>query len=82
MYIGNADDLDKSFLDTEIYLDPDLIEKYFFNKSLKKISEFLKHKKDTSYGKMEVALIKNRLKDLKIDIKYMPKNEVKNKNLI
>ena len=68
-----ADDLDKMYigkllLDTEKYLDPDLTEKYFFNKSLKKISEFLKHKKDTSYGKIEVALIKNRLKDLKIDI--------------
>ena len=37
MYIGNADDLDKLLLDTEKYLDPDLIEKYFFNKSLKNI---------------------------------------------
>ena len=69
MYIGNADDLDKLLLDTEQYLDPDLIGKYFFNKSLRKMSEFLKHKKDTYYGKIEVALIKNRLKDLKDDIK-------------
>ena len=82
MCIGNADDLDKLLLDTEKYLDLDLIEKYFFNRSLKKISAFLKHKKDTSYGKIEVALIKNRLEDLKIDIKYMPKNEVKNKKEI
>ena len=81
MYIGNADDLDKMLLDKEKYLDPNLIEKYFFNSSLKKISEFLKHKKDTSYGKIEVALIKNKLKDLKTDIKVMPKNEVKNKKL-
>ena len=43
IYIGNADDLDELLLDTEKYLDPDLIEKYFFNKSLKKIFEFLKH---------------------------------------
>ena len=59
-YIGNADDLDKLLLDAEKYLDPDLIEKYFFNGSLKRISEFLKHKKDTSYGKIKVALIKNK----------------------
>ena len=81
MYIDNANDLDKLVLDTEKCLDPDLIEKYYFNKSLKIISEFLKHKKDTSYSKIEVALIKNRLKYLKIDIKYMSKNEVKNKKL-
>ena len=30
MHIGNADDLDKLLLDTEKYLDLDLIEKYFF----------------------------------------------------
>ena len=29
IYIGNADDLDKFPLDTEKYLDLDLIEKYF-----------------------------------------------------
>ena len=40
IYIGNADDLDKLLLDTEKYLDPDLIEKYFFNKSLKKYLNF------------------------------------------
>ena len=48
---------------------------------MKKISEFLKDKKDTSYGKIEVAFIKNKLKDLKTDTKYMPENEVKNKKL-
>ena len=47
IYIGNADDLNKLLLDTERYLDPDRIEKYFFNKSLRKIFEFLKHKKGT-----------------------------------
>ena len=31
--MGNADDLDELLLDTEKYLDPELIEKYFFNKS-------------------------------------------------
>ena len=36
---------------------------------------------DTSYGKIEVVLIKNKLKELKTDIKYMPENEVKNKKL-
>ena len=36
MYIGNADDLDELLLDTEKYLDPNLIEKYFFNRSLEK----------------------------------------------
>ena len=36
MYIGNSDDLDKFLLDTEKYLDPDLIKKYFFERSLKK----------------------------------------------
>ena len=81
LYIGNADDLDKLLLDKEKYLDPDLIERYFFTKSLKKISQFLKHKKVTSYGKIQVALIKNKLNNLKIDIKYLPKNEVKNKKL-
>ena len=40
MYIGNADDLDELLLDTEKYLDPDLIKKYFFNKSLKKYLSF------------------------------------------
>ena len=29
----------------------------------------------------EVALIKNKLKDFKNGIKYMPENEVKNKKL-
>ena len=72
MYIGNADDLDKLLLDIEKYLDPDLIEKYFFNRVFKKISGFLKHKKDTSYGKTEVALINNKLNDSKTDFKYMP----------
>ena len=81
MYIGNADDLDELLLDTEKYLDCNQIEKYFFNRSLKKISELLKHKKDTSYGNIEVALIKNELKDLKTDIKYMPENEVKSRKL-
>ena len=81
MYIGNADDFDELFLDTEKYLDPDLIKKYFCNRPLKKISDFLKDKKDTSYGKIEVALIKNKLKYLKTDIKYMPENEVKTKKL-
>ena len=81
MYIGNADDLDKLFLDTEKYLDPNLIKNYFFERSLKIMSDFLKHKKDTPYGKIEVALIKNNLKDLKTDIKYKPENEVKNKRL-
>ena len=33
MYIGNADDLDELLLDTEKYLNPDLIKKYFFNGS-------------------------------------------------
>ena len=79
IYIGNADDLDELLPDTEKYLDPDLNKKYFFSKSLKKIFELLKHKKDTSYSKIEVALIKKKLKDLKIDIKYMPENEVKYK---
>ena len=37
MYIGNSDDLDKFLLDTEKYLDPDLIKKYFFERSLKKM---------------------------------------------
>ena len=37
IYIGNANDLNKLLLDTEKYLDPDLIEKYFFNRSLKRI---------------------------------------------
>ena len=82
MYIGNVDDLDKFLLDTEKYFDPNLIKKHFFQQVFKKISEFSKYKKDTSYGKIEVALIKNKLKDLKTDIKYMPENEVKNKNLI
>ena len=40
IHIGNADDLDESLLDTDKYLDPDLIEKYFFNKSLKKCLNF------------------------------------------
>ena len=75
MYIGNADDLDRLLRDTEKYLDPNLNEKYFFNTSLKKISEFLKHKKNTSSGRTEVALIKNKLKDLKTDVKYMPEDE-------
>ena len=75
MYIGNADDLDRLLRDTEKYLDPNLNEKYFFNTSLKKISEFLKHKKNTSSGRIEVALIKNKLKDLKTDVKYMPEDE-------
>ena len=48
---------------------------------MKKISEFLKDKNDTSYGKIEVDLIKNKLKYLKTDIKYMPENEVKTKKL-
>ena len=33
MYIGNADDLDKLLVDTEKHLDPDLIKKYFFERS-------------------------------------------------
>ena len=79
---STTDKSDESdFNDTEKYLDPDPIEKYFFNMSLKKISDFLKHKKDTFYGKTEVGLINNKLKDLKTDIKYMPGNEVKNKKL-
>ena len=40
MYIGNADDLDKLLLGTEKYLDLDLIEKYFYNRSLKKYLNF------------------------------------------
>ena len=36
MYIGNPGDLDKLLLDTEKYLDPDIIKKYFFERSLKK----------------------------------------------
>ena len=46
MNIDNADDLDKLLLNTEKYLDPDLIKNHFFNRSLKKISELLKHKQD------------------------------------
>ena len=42
IYIGDADDLDELLLDAEKYLDPDLIENYFFNKSLKKYLNFLK----------------------------------------
>ena len=80
MDIGNADHLDKLFLDAKKYLDPHLIKKYFFNRSLKKISEFLKHKKDAFYDKIEVDFTKNKLKDLKTDIKYMPENEVEVKN--
>ena len=44
IYIDDADNLDKLLFDTGKYLDPDLINKYFFNKSLKNIFEFLKHK--------------------------------------
>ena len=40
MYIDNADGLDKLLLDTEKYLDADLIKNYFFNKSLKKYLNF------------------------------------------
>ena len=79
MYIGNADDLDELLLETEKCLDPDLMKKYFFKSSLEKKSQFLKHGKDKPYGKIEVALIKNKLKDLKTDIKYEPENEAKNK---
>ena len=34
IYIGNSNDRNKLLLDTEKYLDPDLTEKYFFNKFL------------------------------------------------
>ena len=51
----------------------------FFNKSLRKLSEFLKPKNDKSYDKIEVVFIKNKSGDLKTDIKYMHENEVKNK---
>ena len=81
IYIGNADDLGELHLDTEKYLDPHLIEKYFFNKSFKKIFEFLKHKKGTLYNKTETTLIKSRLRDLKNDVKNISENEVKNKKL-
>ena len=81
IYIGNADDLDELLLDTDKYLDPDLIEKYFFNKSLKKLFEFLKHKKGALYNKTKITLIKSRLRDLKNDIKNMSENEVKSRNL-
>ena len=81
IYIGNADDLDELLLDTDKYLDPDLIEKYFFNKSLKKLFEFLKHKKGALYKKTKITLIKSRLRDLKNDIKNMSENEVKSRNL-
>ena len=69
-YIGNANDLNKLLFDTEKYLDPDLIEKYFFNRSLKRIFD---------QNKTKITLIKSRLRDLKNDIKYMSQNEVKNK---
>ena len=83
IYIDNVDGLDKLLLDTGKYLDPDLIEKYIFNKSLKKIFEFLKHKAGILYHKTKITLIKSRLRDLKNDIKNMSENEVKNKkNLI
>ena len=36
MYIGNADDFDKLLLDTDKYLDPNLIKKDFLEWSLKK----------------------------------------------
>ena len=81
IYIGNADDLDELLLDTDKYLDPDLIEKYFFNKSLKKLLEFLKHKNGALYNKTKITLIKSRLRDLKNDIKNMSENEVKSRNL-
>ena len=51
IYIGNADDLDKLLLERDKYLDPHLIEKYFFNKSLKEIFEFLKYENGTLYNK-------------------------------
>ena len=81
IYIGNDDDLDELPFDIEKYLDPDLIEKNFFNKSLRKIFEFLKHEKGTRYNKNKVTLMKSRFRDLKNDIKNMPENEVKNKIL-
>ena len=81
IYISNADDLDQFLLDTEKYLDPILIEKHFFNKSLKKVFEFLKYKKSTLYNKTKIILIKSWLRDLQNDIKNMSENEVKNKKL-
>ena len=79
LYIGNADDLYKLLIDTEKYLDPNLIKKYFFNRSLKKISEFLKHKKNS---RIELALIKNGLKGLKLTLNICLKMKEKVKNLI
>ena len=39
MYISNANDLDQLLLDTEKHLDTDVVKKYFFNNSLRKVSE-------------------------------------------
>ena len=50
-------------------------------KSLKKMFEFLKHKKGTLINKIKITLIKSRLRDLKNDIKNMSENELKNKKL-
>ena len=40
MYIGNADDLDKLLLDTDKYLDPDLMKKNFQQDFKKKYLNF------------------------------------------
>ena len=77
-YIGNADDLDELLK----CLDSDLSEEDLFNKSLKEIFEFLKHKKGTLYDKTKITLIKSKLRVLKNDIKNISENEVKIKNLI
>ena len=69
-------DLDKLFDKAEKYLDSDLIQKHFNFNTLGDMLEYLFKTKGTYKNSVRVSLIKAGLRDLKNEIKQMPRMEI------
>ena len=77
--------LEKKPIDLDKVLNPALMQKYFYNSSLREVAkqlEDLKHQDKTSVEhNNEMALLVVGLTRLEKDIRNIPENEVKNKKL-
>ena len=73
--------LDKLIIDSKKELDPNLVERYFYQKSLKELLKYFKFSRSTTYGNAKQVLVRSILATLKSDIRNVSEDGVENKRL-
>ena len=69
-------DLDELLYKAEEYLDSDLIQKQFNYSTLEEMLEYLSNTRGTYKNGARVSVIKNRIRDLKNEIRQMHASEI------